>query len=179
MRYTDRPEYKLYKALRKGQLDIAQSFIQQGCNIHRVTENDKWTYLHQMFMSPSTRTEDRTPIETIQFLIEQGLDVNAVDSYGYTPLIYAVRQKNLPAIKLLLENGAEKLINHRPEDGATPLKMVFGSKPYSSEIVAVLLEAGADPDAKIESGSSFRNSVAVLADMPPEIPELLRSYPEK
>ncbi|MCA0951457.1 ankyrin repeat domain-containing protein [Shewanella chilikensis] len=172
MRYTDRPEYKLYKALRKGQLDIAQSFIQQGCNIHRVTENDKWTYLHQL-------SDGDTPPESIQFLIEQGLDVNAVDSYGYTPLIYAVRQKNLPAIKLLLENGAEKLINHRPEDGATPLKMVFDSKPYSSEIVAVLLEAGADPDAKIESGSSFRNSVAVLADMPPEIPELLRSYPEK
>lgn len=65
MKYTDRPEYKLYKALRKGQLDIAQSFIQQGCNIHRVTENDKWTYLHQL-------SDGDTPPESIQFLIDQG-----------------------------------------------------------------------------------------------------------
>nr|WP_045466374.1 ankyrin repeat domain-containing protein [Vibrio hyugaensis] len=141
-----------------------------GDDIHFVTENDKWTYFHQ-----ATDTDD-TPPESILFLIEQGLDVNAVDSYGYTPLIYAVRQQNLPAIKLLLENRAKKLINHRPEDGATPLKMVFDRKPYSAEIVKILLEAGADPDAKKEGGSSFRNSVAILADMPPEIPELLRKY---
>lgn len=51
--------------------------------------------------------------------------------------------------------------------------MVFDTKPYSPEMVKILLESGADPDAKIEGGSSFRNSVAILADMPPEIPELL------
>ncbi|MDD1791544.1 ankyrin repeat domain-containing protein [Enterovibrio sp. ZSDZ42] len=88
-------------------------------------------------------------------------------------MIYAVRQRNIPAIKLLLDNGAKSLINHQSVRGTSALSMVFDSKPYSTEIVATLLEAGADPDINPEGGNSFRNSVSILADMPPEIPELL------
>ncbi|UTZ44776.1 ankyrin repeat domain-containing protein [Vibrio campbellii] len=163
-------EEELYDAILDGDISAAEEWISQGADIHEITPFEKWNYFHHALMSE----DEKVSLVSLQFLLNQGLDVNAVDSYGYTPLIYAVRQQNLPAIKLLLENGAKKLINHRPEDGATPLKMVFGRKPYSAEIVKILLEAGADPDAKKEGGSSFRNSVAILADIPPEIPELLR-----
>ncbi len=175
MSYVDSPKFKLFQSLKRGKIDDAKKWLNNGCNISDVTENDKWSYLHKSLQS----TNSKVPNDTVQFLIEEGLDVNAVDSYGYTPLIFAVRQQNLPAIKLLLENGAEKRINHCPEDGSTPLKMVFKKKPYSPEIVKTLLEAGADPDAKGEGGCSFRYLVSILADMPPEIPELLKLYPEK
>ncbi len=179
VKYTERPEYKFFKALRKGNLVSALELEKEGCNFYKVTETERWTYLHKLLSSTSTQVEDRTPLDTLEFLIEHGLDVNAVDRYGYTPLIFAVRQQNLPAIKLLLVNGAEKRINHCPEDGSTSLKMVFKQKPYSPEIVKTLLEAGADPDEKEEGGCSFRYLVSILADMPPEIPELLKLYPEK
>ena len=162
-------EDELYDAVLDGDISSVEEWISKGADIHEITPSEKWTYFHHA-LQPQ---REKAPLVSLQFLLDQELDVNAVDSYGYTPLIYAVRQRNIPAIKLLLDNGAEKLINHRPDDGSTPLKTVFDTKPYSPEMVKILLESGADPDAKIEGGSSFRNSVAILADMPPEIPELL------
>lgn len=169
MKYTERPEYKLYKALRKGQITQAQEWIAQGCNIHRVTENDKWTYLHQL-------SDGDTPPETIQFLIDQGLDVNAIDNYGYTPLIYAVRQRNVPAMRLLLENGAQETLEHRGKDSLSALRMAIKFMPLDYNVIKVLLEYGADPDAAAPNGNSVRQSLEITAGIDPAIKALIAQY---
>lgn len=169
MNSIDSPKFKLFQSLKRGKIEDARRWINDGCDILAVTEKEKWTYLHKSLQS----TNKQVPHETVQFLINQGLDVNAIDSYGYTPLIYAVRQRNVEGMRLLLKNGASTLINHQPEDGVSALKMVFDSKPYLPEVAKILLESGADPDAKEEGGASFRELVEALADMPLEIPEML------
>ncbi|SJN59904.1 Ankyrin repeats (3 copies) [Vibrio ruber DSM 16370] len=176
MKYTERPEYKLFKALRNGQIQQAETLIKDGADIHRISESEQWSYLHKILMSTSTDPEESPPIESVQYLIDQGLDINAIDSYGYTPLIYAVRQQNIEGMRLLLENGADELIEHRASDDATPLNMVFDSKPYRYEIMKLLLDFGADPDAKTEKGKSVRELVNLLDDMDPKIIELVSHY---
>jgi ankyrin repeat protein len=42
-----------------------------------------------------------------QFLIDNGLDVNNVDTYGQNPIFYAVSMGNLETCKLLKENGSD------------------------------------------------------------------------
>ncbi|KUI99547.1 MULTISPECIES: ankyrin repeat domain-containing protein [Vibrio] len=169
-------EYELYDAVLDGDINEVKALIDKGADIHEVTESEHWTYLHHVFMSPSTKLEERTPLESIQYLIDQGLDVNAIDSYGYTPLIYAVRQQNIEGMRLLLENGADELIEHRASDDATPLNMVFDNKPYQYEVMKLLLDFGADPDAKTEKGKSVRELVSLLDDMDPKMIELVRHY---
>ncbi|SIO96558.1 ankyrin repeat domain-containing protein [Vibrio spartinae] len=169
-------EYELYDAVLDGELDEVKALIGKGADIHEITESEHWTYLHHVFMSPSTKLEERAPLESVQFLIDQGLDVNAIDSYGYTPLIYAVRQRNVEGMRLLLENGADKLIEHRGIDTVNALRMSFKGKPYLYDVVKLLLDFGADPDSRPEDGKSFRELANMLADVDPKIIELVSHY---
>ncbi|MEI8634069.1 ankyrin repeat domain-containing protein [Vibrio sp. PP-XX7] len=169
----------MFKALRKGKLDEVKGFMSQGCDIHRITEGDKWSHLHSAFMSPSVAPEKRTPLESIQFLIDQGLDVNAVDSYGNTPLLYAVRQRNVDGMRLLLANGADRMIDHRNLDGIDALKMAFDRKPTIYDVVKLLLNFGADPDAKQEVGCSVRELLQIMVGVDPEVKALIDQHASK
>ncbi|MGF1909214.1 ankyrin repeat domain-containing protein [Vibrio kasasachensis] len=176
MSYVDSPEFKFYEALRDGEIDEVVAFQKQGIDVLKVTGNDKWTYLHQMFMSTSPDPEDRTPIATIQFLIDQGLDVNAIDSYGNTPLIYAVRQRNVEGIRLLLENGADKLIEHENNDGVSALRMGFDQKPYVYDVFKALLDFGGNPNTQNKNGKTLKDLLDIIADVDPEIHALFKKY---
>ncbi|SJN55511.1 Ankyrin repeats (3 copies) [Vibrio ruber DSM 16370] len=169
-------EYELYDAVLDGDIDEVRALIDKGADIHEITESEHWTYLHHVFISPSTKREERTPLESVQFLIDQGLDVNAIDSYGYTPLLFAVRQRNVEGMRLLLENGADKLIGHRNEDGVDALKMAFDRKPSHFDVVKLLLEYGADPDDKREGGRSVRELLNIIVGVDSEIIELVNRY---
>ena len=42
--------------------------------------------------------------QLVQFLVDQGLDVNGIDGTGWTPLHFAVERKRIDVVKLLLSN---------------------------------------------------------------------------
>jgi uncharacterized protein len=44
----------------------------------------------------------KLPASIIEKLIKAGADVNAIGAHGMTPLVWAIRQQNIPAIKTLL-----------------------------------------------------------------------------
>jgi uncharacterized protein len=77
-----------------------------------------------------------------QRLIEQGVDVNAQDGMGNTPLHY-VGASPVLAQTLLLQ-GAN--VNARNQNGITPLHNVFGEKNVA--VMALLIEAGAEVNAQ-------------------------------
>jgi ankyrin repeat protein len=60
--------------------------------------------------------------DTIALLLQHGAEVNAVDGYGYTPLIYAAAQGCLRSTTLLLEAGANP--HHRDQEGHSALDHV-------------------------------------------------------
>jgi len=61
-------------------------------------------------------------LDILKLLIKIGANVNAKDSYGYTPLLYASRYNKLEVVKLLLKAGAD--INVRNK-GDTALILAF------------------------------------------------------
>jgi ankyrin repeat protein len=90
--------------------------------------------------------------KTIRMLIDHGGDVNAADSEGRTPLMYAAGSDLLPVdvVKLLIDNGANvnAASGHaKGSDGgwtALDIARFRGHTP----VVDVLLKAGAKPSGK-------------------------------
>ena len=79
-----------------------------------------------------------SPPELVRWLLEQGLDIDIQDHFGYTPLAAAASKWNIPRMQLLLELGA----NPNPESRHLPLMIAANS--YRVEAVRLLLEHGAD-----------------------------------
>lgn len=77
-----------------------------------------------------------------QRLIDQGVDVNAQDGMGNTPLHYV--GASLTLAQSLLLQGAN--VNARNQSGITPLHNVFGEKDVA--VMALLIEAGAEVNAQ-------------------------------
>lgn len=91
-----------------------------------------------------------------------------------SPLHWAIRQNNVPAVRLLLQNEAG--VNRTDSSGMTPLSLAVLSK-YPAKLVRQLLEAGAgrgEPDRlRIKSmNSAIRKGnlevVKILAEAAPE-----------
>ena len=51
-------------------------------------------------------------LEILKILIRTGANVNATDNDGLTPLDYAAKENNTKAIRLLLDNNAERELHH-------------------------------------------------------------------
>lgn len=69
--------------------------------------------------------------------------VNARDSFGKTPLLYASRRGDFAAVKLLLDNGADVSLSDSMR--RSPLHMAARSR--SIPIIKSLIKSGADPNA--------------------------------
>ena len=89
--------------------------------------------------------------------------LNAADQYGCTPLWIAAKQNERPMIELLLNNGAN--INY------TLLKVIDSNrgeeqerKHFSTEVVQILLDHGADANAKFEDDGTTVLSEVILGN---------------
>lgn len=166
-------EEELFDAVLDGDIEIAKELIAKGADIHEITPSESWTYFHHVFKSLS----EKAPIESVHFLLEQKLNVNAIDCYGNTPLLYAVRQRNVEAIRLLLQNGAADFIEHENLDNVSALRMAFIQKPsLCCEGVKLLLDSGASPDKKNKNGKTVRERLEIIVGVPDDVQALIAKY---
>lgn len=74
------------------------------------------------------------------YLIDKGIDVNQVNGYGDTPLMYTVLRRNPKMTKKLIDRGAN--VNTVNKDSLTPLYNAIQAD--NEELIDMLLKANAD-----------------------------------
>ncbi|MEO6054399.1 MAG: ankyrin repeat domain-containing protein [Chthoniobacterales bacterium] len=119
-----------------GSSKMVQWFIDHGVDPKKISGNSAPTLL---FYSGSP--------EIVEILIKNGVDINAVDSFGRTALfeVAGYRLNSSETVRMLLRRGANP--NARDKFGFTPLTMAQGK-----EAVEVLVDGGADVHAKDDKG---------------------------
>ena len=120
-----------------------------------------------------TDREGRTPLhyaaledraDDVRELLDAGAEVNAQDRGGYTPLHFAAQQGSISAATLLVAAGAQ--VEIADGFGNTALhKAAFQFQGGDPALIRLLLDAGADPDIRNNTGKSPRE-VALLFDRP-------------
>lgn len=148
---------EIARAISKGDIDKFDMLIQNGLDINTTTEQEKWNFLHRALLSVSIPPESKM----IQHLVDCGINVNAVDCYGNTPLHYAARLKIPALLQILLDGGAK--VNVENLDGVTPLREALLAKPYNLEALDLLLSRDADMRHRIQGGITVREYAEKIA----------------
>lgn len=91
----------------------------------------------------------------IEVIIKSGADPNAVGKEGVTPLVWAIYNKNKPAMAALLKNGADPNMRITTPDAHYTLKnnsaVTFIAGATDNEYLKILLDHGGDLNAKTAS----------------------------
>ena len=114
--------------------------------------------------------------DIINFLLEQGIDINTQTPDGWTPLFIAARDGQAEAARLLVYRGAD--LNIQTNEGATALLMVltqpFEQESQRMELLTYLLRRGANPNLPDKNGFTPLYYAAMLAK--PQAVSLLLEY---
>jgi ankyrin repeat protein len=85
-------------------------------------------------------------IEAARLLLEKGADVNARGKDGVSVLELAAAANNIELARILIAKGAN--VNNADEIGFTPLLDAAGNGDHNAEMVKLLIEHGAQVNAK-------------------------------
>jgi ankyrin repeat protein len=94
-----------------------------------------------------TAAERESRSKFIRFFLDHGADIESRDAHGRTPLLVAALERNLDAITVLLEAGAD--VHAVDNEGLTALHFTINSAQRAYDL---LLEHGADPTVRSNAG---------------------------
>jgi len=97
-------------------------------------------------------------LQVVDYLLNKGADIQAVNKMGMGALHYAVIGEHLDVVKLLIEKGAD--VNIPSMMGSPFHRAVFGG---NMEMIRLLLGAGADIDAVMASSGWTPMHIAALS----------------
>lgn len=144
--------YPIGIAILAGNLEVAKMLLVAGANIN--IQNDKGLTPLMLIMSSFEGVQQDQAKESlravVRFILQNGAQVDVTDAKGKTALFYAVEQKDLPAIDLLLTAGAN--INHKNNAGETAI--FLPAKEGNIEMVKALLQKGASAKIANKQGTT-------------------------
>ena len=133
--YAD-PEVQLFLNIQTIAVDELRRLLGQGADANARNASGRAALALAITANPDPQVAKE--------LISAGADVNALEDFGGTPLIYASIY-NPGYVQLLIEAGAD--INHSDDNGATSL-MYAVSNAEDASIIRFMLDAGANVNAK-------------------------------
>ena len=140
----------LMEALERGDKGIVSFLVHRGADVNAIGP-DGWTPLHFALKLSNDS------VGLVELLLIHGANASAKsnvhgDPHGIepynTPLMMAVLENNIDAVKLLLKNGAE--VNHKCRNGFSALSLA--SELGRNNLVKMLLAYGADLNATDDNG---------------------------
>ena len=163
---TDEANIPLLLAAKKGSYEVCKALLDHGAD-PQVHDLANWTALHWATSEPGYQT-----VMLLKCLLDHGVDINARNSMGRTPLCNAVIgdvfSLSLLAVNTLLGEGADP--NIPDNEGSTALDhAVFNRR---TNMVDDLLAHGANPNIRNRSGQTALQ-VATVAKSPPRIIDAL------
>lgn len=163
---------QILDALDEADFAALDKLFSVDADINKITENDKWSWLHKALLGFDPQ---KPPRESIEYLIRHGLDVNAQDRYGMTPLHYAMRSKNVAAATALLEAGADPNIPNI--ENVTPLACI-GGMPEQLGLLKLMLDKGGDVNYFNGQHGLLEGLKKYGSDIPhfPEVIALMEQY---
>lgn len=151
----------LFRATEVGALDILDDLLAHGADLYRRDE-----FLMTAMYSVGSA-------ETVRYLKEKGLHIEARDRSGNTPLHYlaSIGSEGLSGVKALIENGAD--LNAKDSGGVTVFLRAVGSFFPCLETIEALVAAGVDPHQTAYGGTWNAFHFAVEGDDTVEVFEYL------
>ena len=124
------PRDNLYTAIRSNDLQRLKALLDEGVSANTEGPNK---------ITPLMDAAAIGSLDAMKMLIERRADVNAVNTYCSTALMWSVTDAK--KVRLLLDNGAD--VNVAARSGRTPLIVAAFANP-SADVVRMLLAKGAN-----------------------------------
>lgn len=140
--YTSSPNCEIISYAQNQNLTKIENVLKRGVDVNCQNKFGKTA-----LMIAAAHNSDAVPL-----LINYGANVNLADHQGYTALMDALQQSNISSIKYLIEAKAD--LEKKEGDRGTTVLMQACSRREKKEIVKLLLEAGANPNTKNNSGET-------------------------
>lgn len=138
-------------AVDRDHVDCVKLLLEHGANPAQKMENGD-SLLHRAVEGNAT--------QCLQLLCQAGAPIEATDSFNHTPLQAAVMVNSPDAVRILLQYGAN--VNATNEEDPTPA-IFEAARHETTEILEMLLQAGADVFYRWEDGSTLLH-IAALYD---------------
>jgi len=164
---------KILDAMDSDDLTLLEELFQnKERNIMEVTPVEHWNWLHKALLGFES---NKPSSDVINYLINKGIDINAQDIYGMTPLHYALQSKNAEAAIALLKAGANP--NLPNQDGLIPLSMI-GYIPERLDVLELMLQKGANVHYLVNEDETILESYKPTENEPQLKPiyELMKKY---
>lgn len=154
----------LCEAIQKNDVPTVRALIKKGADL-------KWSNPKQNRKTPLviaimyTQGNSQAKLDMVKLLLESGADVHFADGSGKYPILYSVFS-TVEIAQLIIDQGGSKEINiygssneKQPYGiGKTALTCVCTYSNVTSEMIPILLKAGADPNQR----SSNQQGLPVL-----------------
>jgi ankyrin repeat protein len=193
----------LMAAAHDSSLQLVKLLLKAGANVHARDSDGKTALLHAASSARESKAKlkallaagaditvkDRHGLDilmfacypggnvpAIEFLLAKNVSVTRRNNDGCTALIYAATDSNPAVAALLLKAGAD--VNARGTDGRTTL-MSAVTGAGTIDTIRILLEAGADPSLKDDSGLTALDMVRKYDDEEARLMAKMLSEAEK
>jgi ankyrin repeat protein len=143
-------EMPLMTAARTGKVDAVKVLLRHGANVNFAENRRGQTALMWAAAEGNTVAAEE--------LIEHGADVRAHTKGGLTPLLFAVREGRIDTVRSLLKHGADvnetwKAGRGTGVSGISAMVLAVANAHY--ELAAMMLDAGADPNASAQGWTAL------------------------